>query len=340
VSRIRVLVVDDSAFARRVMRDVLSADARIEVVGHATDGLHAIEQIEARRPDVVTLDLVMPELDGVGVLDALRLMPEPPRVVVCSTSAADGPLAIAALSAGAFDLVTKPTALATDRLYEVGRELVEKVVLASAHRAPARVAARAAPVTASAATRARVVVVGASTGGPRAVSSLLSALPKDFPVPIAIVVHMPVGYTEAFAARLDAECALRVFESAPATPLVAGGVAIARAGVHLRIERRGEALVLAHEREPASQLHRPSVDELFASAAAALGRGVLGVVLTGMGSDGLEGAKAIRAAGGRLLVESATTCVVYGMPRAVMEAGLAEAEATIEAMPGAIAARL
>lgn len=338
MSRVRVLVVDDSAFARKVIREVLSADPRIEVVGIARDGLDAMEKVAALTPDVITLDLVMPNLDGVGVLEALRERPSPPRVVVVTMSDADSERGVAALAAGAFDVVHKPTALATDRLYELGEELVAKVIAAAsapADKLRADVPPRPAPLV-HAPGRTRIVVVGASTGGPRAISLLLRALPAEMPVPVAVVVHMPPGYTEAFADRLDGDVPLHVMEAAEGTSLLPRTVLIARAGMHLRVDRAAAHLDV----RPVEQLHRPSVDELFTSAAAAFGDGVLGVVLTGMGSDGLDGARAIRAAGGRVLVEAPESCVVYGMPRAVFDAGLANARVPLEGMAAAIVEQL
>jgi two-component system chemotaxis response regulator CheB len=333
----RVLVVDDSAFARKVLREVLTADPRIEVVGIARDGLDALEKIATLEPDVVTLDLVMPELDGLGVLAALRERLRPPRVVVVTTSDAESTLGVAALQGGAFDVVHKPTALATSRLYELGAELVAKVIAAATSPVPTQPPLAAAPAVVAAGPSApaasprqtQVLVVGASTGGPRAITYLLRSLPSAFPVPIAIVVHMPVGYTDAFARRLDVESALHVVEAAPGTPLEPGTAIIARAGTHLRLDRNQATLDV----RPLEALHRPSVDELFMSTARAFGPGVLAVVLTGMGADGLEGARAVRAAGGRVLVEAASTCVVYGMPRVVFEAGLADAQLPLDALP-------
>jgi two-component system, chemotaxis family, protein-glutamate methylesterase/glutaminase len=338
--KIRVLVVDDSAFARKVMRESLSSDPRIEVVGIARDGLDALEKIAELTPDVVTLDLVMPQLDGLGVLAALKARESGPRVVVVSMSDAESLLGLAALEAGAVDLVHKPTALATDRLYELSGELIEKVVLAAS--ASPKTAGKARPVRALVRQpRSRVVVVGASTGGPRAITLLLAALPSDFPVPIAVVVHMPLGYTEAFAARLDTVTPLRVVEASNGALLSPGTVTIARAGLHLRLGRTaGNRVEAKLDVEPVSTPHRPSVDVLLASAAEAFGKATVGVVLTGMGADGLQGARAIRAAGGTVLVEAASSCVVYGMPRAVSEAGLADAEVPLEGMAEAIAARL
>jgi two-component system chemotaxis response regulator CheB len=348
---VRVVVVDDSAFARKVMREVLTGDPRIEVVAIARDGLDALEKITETSPDVVTLDLVMPQLDGVGVLDAIRMLPNPPRVVVVTMSDADSVLGVAALQAGAFDVVHKPTALATDRLYELGKELVEKVILAAgarfgAHLAPSggagagESAAAASPGPLRRATRTKMLVVGASTGGPRAITVLLRALPADFPVPVAIVVHMPPGYTDAFANRLDKECALDVVEASDGLMMRPGLVVIARAGIHLKLRASGDGICAALDVQPMDSLHRPSVDALFSSAAAIYGSAALGVILTGMGNDGVEGSRAIHAAGGRIIVEDASTCVVYGMPRAVTEQGLAEAQVPLPDVAAGILARL
>lgn len=344
---VRVLVVDDSAFARKVMREVLQADARIEVVAIARDGLDALEKITELSPDVVTLDLVMPQLDGIGVLDAIRLLPSPPRVVAVTMSDADSAMGVAALQAGAFDVVHKPTAIATDRLYELGAELVEKVLLA-AKTAPGTLSPSAA-LGAAAAARAfekaprvdlELLLVGASTGGPRAITQLLRALPADFPIPVAVVVHMPAGYTEAFASRLDRECALNVVEAKEGTVLRAGVAVVARAGVHMKMRKDGNVLAVTLDVHPMDALHRPSVDALFESAAQVVGRNVLGVVLTGMGSDGVIGARALHAAGARVIVEHESTCVVYGMPRAIVEQGLSDAQVPLHEMAGAIFMRL
>src|SRR6185437_7046652 len=213
-ARIRVLLADDSAFARKVVREVLSAEEGIEVVGIARDGIDALEKVQQLQPDVVTIDLLMPELDGVGVLKAMAGWPDRPQAIVVSTLDGHSEAGLAALRAGAFDLVQKPTAIATDRLYEIRSRLVAAV------RAAAAVPRGRAPLTASPAIAASfgppafdLVVIGASTGGPQAVAALLSALPARFPVPIAVVLHMPLGFTAGYADRLDQECTLDVFEA-------------------------------------------------------------------------------------------------------------------------------
>lgn len=342
----RVLVVDDSAFARKVLREVLAGDDSFEVVGFARDGLEALEKIEQLAPDVVTLDLMMPHLDGVGVLASIS-GPNPPAFLVVSISDANSAMAVEALQRGAFDLVHKPTALATDRLYELSSELRTKVKAAAESRgrprpgpAPGAAIAPVTPAARAVRQGTRLVVIGTSTGGPQALTRLVSALSADFPVPIAVALHIPEGYTEALARRLDQQAALSVVEGATETELRPGLVVIAPGGAHLLVERRQESLVAVPSRRPTGTPHVPSVDLLFESAAAAAGPGVLGVVLTGMGSDGLQGARAIRAGGGRMLTESEASCVVYGMPRVICEAGLSAAQAPLERMAALLVEQL
>ncbi|KFE62378.1 chemotaxis-specific protein-glutamate methyltransferase CheB [Hyalangium minutum] len=331
---IRVLVVDDSAFARKVLKQVLSAAPGISVVETARDGLDALEKIAELKPDVVTLDLLMPHLDGLGVLRSLGGAPSP-RVVVVSSAGEESELAVTALQAGAVELVHKPTALATDRLYELGAELVAKVRTAAGAvvrpSEPVQPVVKAEPRPVNS-TGQRLVVVGTSTGGPAALTRLMSSLPADFPAPLALALHIPPGYTEALAKRLDLNSALEVVEADNGVELRPGRAVLARAGMHLRVARDGDKLVGWLDRVPLQTAHHPSVDVLFQSAAAVWGSGAVGVVLTGMGDDGLEGARAIRAAGGHVLTESAESCVVYGMPRVVVEAGLSNARAPVEEM--------
>lgn len=336
----RVLVVDDSAFVRKVVRELLER-AGFEVVGVARDGLEALEKIGNLRPDVVTLDLMMPHLDGLGVLEQLAQREERPAVVVVSVSGADTEAGLRALEAGAVSLVEKPTMLATGRLFEMERALVEEVSAAALARPPRPIVVEppvVLPPEPSADTR--LVVIGTSTGGPRALTQLVTALPSELPVPVAVVVHIPPGYTEALAKRLDGASRVRVHEASDGGALEPGTVTIARAGEHLAIGRGARAPIARLGLEPLSMPHRPSVDVLFESAAEAYGNAVLGIVLTGMGDDGLSGARAIRARGGRVLVESESSCVVWGMPRAVHEAGLANDEAPIWRMAGLLVSSL
>jgi two-component system chemotaxis response regulator CheB len=343
-SPIRVLVVDDSAFARKVLREALSRSPRIEVVGTARDGLEALEKIAEFQPDVITLDLMMPNLDGLGVLRALsgnegHGRPSP-RVVVVSISDADSALGVEALQAGAVDLVHKPTALATDRLFELSGELLAKVLAAAEARPLAVREARplgTTPVpTPPQGGVVRLVAIGTSTGGPQALTRLLTTLPRDFPAAVAVALHIPSGYTEALARRLDETCAVHVFEASEGATLDPGTVAIARGGLHLRLKGDGRTITTHLDPNPLDARFCPSVDVLFETAASAFGPAAMGVVLTGMGDDGMAGARGIRKAGGRVLTEAESSCVVYGMPRAVVEAGLSDGQAPIDEMATAI----
>ncbi|WP_437310196.1 chemotaxis-specific protein-glutamate methyltransferase CheB [Sorangium sp. So ce388] len=344
VSPIRVLVVDDSAFVRKVLRQVLGASSSIEVVDTAMDGLDALEKIARYKPDVITLDLVMPNLDGIGVLGSLP-RDGAPRVIVVSNAEADSELGVKALQQGAIDLVEKPTSLATDRLFELADELVRKVIAAAGAKGPPPEPRPPPPpppppAVIPVAARTQVVVIGTSTGGPQALTRLLTALPGGFPVPVVVALHIPPGYTESLARRLDDASAISVIEASDDLQLRPGLAVIARGGRHLEVRRQLERASVRFAQASSMSLYCPSVDLLFASAAVAFGSGVLAVVLTGMGDDGLEGSRAIRKAGGQILAEAESSCVVYGMPRRVMEAGLAAAEAPIDEMAAAIVRHL
>lgn len=338
--RIRVLVVDDSAFARKVLRDVLARDPRVEVVDIARDGLEALEKIAALHPDVVTLDLLMPNLDGIGVLKALPLE-NPPRVLVVSFSDADTELGAEALQLGALDIIKKPTALATDRMYELAPPLLKTIrAVAEAHFPPqTRPVVPTQLPSRERVSKTELVVVGTSTGGPQALTQLMAALPADLPVPVAVALHIPAGYTEALAKRLDASSNIRVVEASDGMLLSPGTVLVAPGGLHLEIVRSPEGL-RARTRALPIKPFTPSVDVLFESAAQATSGAVLGVVLTGMGDDGLEGSRKIREAGGEVLTEAPESCVIYGMPRMVAESGLSSAQAPLWRMSQAIVERL
>jgi two-component system chemotaxis response regulator CheB len=262
-------------------------------------------------------------------------------VVIVSMADGESDIGVAALRYGVFDLVHKPTALAVASLQDIAEELVTKVLLAASRRGrtlPPEV--EVSPTLAAGEHSERVVLIGTSTGGPQALTRLLKAFPANFPAPIAIVLHIPPGYTGPLAERLNAECAIDVAEAADGLTLRPGLAILAQAGMHLRIVAHGDELSVRLDAEPSNSVHRPSVDVLFQSAALSLGKRVLAVVLTGMGNDGLLGARAIHQAGGHILTESEASCVVYGMPRVVQEAGLAVAEVPLELMASEIIARL
>ena len=345
---IRVLVVDDSAFVRKVVTQMLSRSPSIEVVGTARDGEEALALAERHQPDVITLDLVMPRMNGVEFLRAQgrgRGSRRPVPVVICSIAHESGAMALEAFEAGAVEFVQKPTALATDRVYEIADELIAKVEAAAQATigrapvaSPADVMATSTVKAPAGPRRTDVVVLGISTGGPQALRQLIPRLPADFPVPIAMVLHMPVGYTQMYAERLNDISRLEVVEARNGDLLRPGVVWLAPAGQHLTFVRGADAAVRAHlDLRPLDTPHRPAVDVLFRSAAAIFGPRVLGVVMTGMGSDGLLGAAHIKAQGGRIATEAESSCVVYGMPRAVVEALLSDRSATLDEMADAIA---
>lgn len=342
---IRVLVVDDSAFVRKVVTQMLSRSPLIEVVGTARNGADALEQVERLQPNVVTLDLVMPVMDGVTFLRE-QMKRRPVAVIVCSITHETGAVALEALEAGAVDFVQKPTALATDRIFEIGEELVAKVKAAASVTlapVPAVVADPIAPKRTEAAGTHRfdIVVIGISTGGPQALRDLIPRLPKSFPVPIAIVLHMPVGYTLMYAKRLDEVSALQVVEAGEGDPVRPGTVFIAPAGRHLILTRSSTGEAMTHlAMQPSDTPHRPAVDVLFRSAADVYGSRVLGIVMTGMGNDGLLGSAHIKALGGTIVTEAESSCVVYGMPRAVVEANLSDLSAPLTGMAAAIMERV
>jgi two-component system, chemotaxis family, protein-glutamate methylesterase/glutaminase len=324
---IRVLVVDPAAIARRVLRETLDKDPRLEVVGTARSGHDAREKVAELDPDVITLDLGGLLLDSMELLGALPA--GRPRVIVVSPAGEERGRTQIALDAGAADFVVKPAALGPKQLGELGELLAQKILTS-----------RPPPSSRRRLLGKRVVVIGASTGGPQALSTLLARLPAELPVPIAAVVHMPPGFTADFARRLDRDSALDVMEAQDGLALRPGLVVVGQAGVHIRIERLGERAMVVLGPRPYESPHCPSIDVLFESAAAAYDSGVLAVVLTGMGVDGLEGARAVHNAGGTVLTEAESSSVVYGMPRSVFRAGLADAEAPIEEMAGMITAFL
>jgi two-component system chemotaxis response regulator CheB len=345
---IRVLVVDDSAFVRKVVTQILSRSPFVEVVGAARDGAEALELAARHQPDVITLDLMMPRMNGVEFLRR-QMAVRPVAVVACSIASESGEMAIDAFDAGAVEFVQKPTALATDRLYDIGEELVAKVKAASLVRmatiTPALDTKAAASFTVRAidgrgrtSTQSDVVALGISTGGPQALRQLIPQLPADFPVPIVMVLHMPVGYTAMYADRLNAISALEVVEAREGDLLRPGAAFLAPAGRHVTLERQPDSSVRVHlDLRPFDTQHRPSVDVLFRSAAEVYGQRVLGVVMTGMGSDGLLGAGYIKARGGRVVTEAESSCVVYGMPRSVDEAALSDRSVPLAQMAACIA---
>jgi two-component system chemotaxis response regulator CheB len=341
---LRVVVVDDSAYVRKVVREILSRSPFIEVVGTARDGREALDMVEQLDPDVVTCDLIMPELDGVGfVREQMQRQPVP--IIIMSVAKETAEATLTALDAGAIDFVQKPTALASEKIFEVSTELIEKVKAAgqiSLNRLPKAVEPPPTPAV-DRATKVNgshavdLVAIGISTGGPQALKRLIPQLPPDFPVPVVMVMHMPIGYTEMYAAKLNEMSQVEVLEAGEGDELKPGRVFLAPAGRHLFLKRQANGRIVTHlDARPFSTLHKPSVDVLFQSAAEVYGNRVLGIVMTGMGSDGRQGAAWIKAQGGLIFTEAESSCVVYGMPAVVKEAGLSDKSVTLDHMAHAI----
>ncbi len=337
----RVLVVDDSAFMRHAIRRVLEAQPDLEVVGVASDGIEALEQVRRLRPDVVTLDVEMPRMDGLQTLAILMRDTPLPVVMLSTLTEAGAPATIRALELGAIDFVTKPSPPAVS-LASVEPHLLETVRQAA--RARVRRASPAAPAldtprirlapTAATTRRAdRLVAIGCSTGGPKALIDVIPHLPGNLPAGVLVVQHMPAGFTRSLAERLDRASALTVKEAQAGDVPVAGLVLIAPGGWHMTLGADGR--VLLNDNPPVHGV-RPSVDVLFDSLPALYGRKCVGVVLTGMGSDGADGAEALHKAGAPILVEDASTTVVYGMPRAVAERGVADLQVPLPKIAAAI----
>lgn len=330
---IRVLVVDDSTFVRKAVRRVLEGDPEIEVVGEADNGLKALELIVQLDPHVVALDIEMPGLDGYSTLcEIMRLFPRP--VLMLSLHTQEGAeLTMKCLEKGAVDFLDKSTYGAMD-YHLLAAELQGKIHAAATLQriplAPPRDPAPAEGVT-SIAPPVRLLqrgvlvgVLGASTGGPPILQGILSRLPKGYPVPLVVVQHMPRGFTQSFAARLDSLCSVEVREAQAGEALQGGTVLVAPAGRHLRIVVSGGRLRVQLSSHPAGVAHVPSIDETMSSAAAAVGAAALGVLLTGMGSDGAAGLAAMRQAGGMTLVQTPESCVAFGMPKAALDRSAAE----------------
>jgi len=315
---------------RKLIPQILSRDPDIEVVGTAMDGAFALKKIEELRPDVVTLDLEMPRMDGMETLRLImRQMPTP--VILFSTHSTDGAYStFKALALGALDFVAKPKDAAAGHLDAIADHLIQKVKIAKragGRRLPNPAVPEAPPVrkktVRSPAPATRIIAIGISTGGPNALQYVLSQLPADFTASIVVVQHMPEGFTEMFARRLDECCALDVHEAKSGDLLLAGRVLICPGNRHIMVRRmqRGEMAVLTDA--PPINGHRPSADVLFHSVAQEFGPRTVGILMTGMGEDGAEGLGAIRAAGGLTIAQSEDTCVVSGMPRAAILKGYA-----------------
>lgn len=353
MGKIRILSVDDAVVVRRLISDTLASDPALEVVGTAANGRIALAKIPQVNPDLVLLDVEMPVMDGLQTLAALRKTHPRLPVIMFSTLTQRGATAtLEALALGATDYVAKPAnvgsmAAAIQRIRE---ELIPKIkVLCSGILASPRITAAGTSAAVSRPARPRpvlldrekveVVVLGVSTGGPNALAQLLPQLPANFPVPVLLVQHMPPIFTKLLAQRLATQCSLRVVEATAGEPLRSGTIWIAPGDYHLTVTRNGLMPQTGIHQAPPENSCRPAVDVLFRATAEVFGSGVLGVVLTGMGQDGLRGSERIAEAGGRVLVQDEESSVVWGMPGFVARAGLAEQILPLEQMASEIIRR-
>jgi len=356
---IRVLVVDDSAFMRKAITEMIESDPALKVIGTARDGEDAIEKVKSLKPDFVTLDIEMPKMDGI---EALRVIMRdcPTKVLMCSSLTTEGSReAFRAMKIGACDFIAKDASNVSFTIKDMQNDLVAKIKAISGvdtsglgalgglsgkktspsprpKPAPALKPMASKPSAAGAHVSRRIpyykpgqfdlIVIGSSTGGPPVLETLLSQLPVDITVPIIIAQHMPKLFTKSMSERLDSLSPLTVVLGESGMPLYPGTVYIGEGGRHIRILKSSAGrMALEISENPADALYKPSVNELFASASKAVGNKCLGVMCTGMGDDGVIGAKPLKGAGGKLLAQNESTCVVYGMPKAVVDAGFADA---------------
>jgi two-component system, chemotaxis family, protein-glutamate methylesterase/glutaminase len=331
---IKVLVVDDSAFMRSAISRMLGKDSSIEVVGTAKNGHEALEKVEALRPDVVTLDIEMPVMNGIEALKEIVERYKLPVIMFSALSQEGAEVTMEALNLGASDFITKDFSNVSLNISTRENELINKVKsvakkkitlllkrLESVQKPPSMCADRK--------TKHKILAIGASTGGPPALQHVLTRLPKDFPVPVVIAQHMPKVFTQSFAQRLNSMSQIVVKEAENGETLRPGTALVAPGDTHVGLKRRGNDVVVEFANRT-DYVYRPSVDHLMGSVAATYGSQSLGIILTGMGNDGLAGIKEIKSKNGYVIAQDEDTCVVYGMPKAVVNAHMADAVLPID----------
>jgi len=356
---IRTLIVDDSSFMRTTLSMMLDGASGITVVDTASNGEEGVEKACELGPDVVTMDVEMPKMDGITAVRHIMDCAPCPILMISSLTEEGAETTIEAMQAGAADFLSKGQAGSALQIREVEEELVEKVrslsqsgsrlfegelgtrtsQSCSSASSPDRSSSRSDRVDEArvqAEPSVEVVVIGISTGGPLALQNVLPVLPADFPVPVAIAQHMPPQFTRSLADRLDDRSALEVREAADGMPLTPGSAVVAAGGRHLTFEPRGTHPVVRTPEQPTDTGHHPSVNVMFESACEVYEGNVLALVMTGMGKDGLRGARQIKNVGGTVFAQNEASCVVYGMPRVVVKAGLADAVLPLEELAGAV----
>jgi len=341
---VKVLIVDDSAFMRNTLTSMISSDPEIQVIGVARDGVEAVEKVAQLKPDIITLDVEMPRMNGIEALKQIMAKNPVPVIMVSSLTTEEAKITLDALDIGAVDFIPKNLSELSINIVRIKDNLVEKIKkigkkglpLFKRIPSPKQLDMPAAPHFASHG-RISIVAIGSSTGGPKALQNILTKLPKDFPVPILIAQHMPPQFTGPFADRLNQLSAIDVKEAENGETIQKGTVYIAPGGGHMSIKRKKiTETVISISENRGDYIYRPSVDALMLSVVECFSGHVLGVILTGLGNDGFIGMKEIKNSGGRTIAENEATCVVYGMPKAIVESGLADKIAPIDEMAGEI----
>lgn len=345
---VKVLIVDDSAFMRNALSNMLSSDPEIKIVGTARDGLEALEKVASLNPDIVTMDVEMPRMDGITALKHIMEKNPVPVIMVSSLTTEGAKVTLDALDLGAVDFIPKNLSdlsinivkikeILIDKIKHIARKGIVKRRIRPAAAPEAIEIPKSMPVRTTGERRINLVSIGTSTGGPKALQEIIPKLPKDFPTPIVIAQHMPPNFTGPFAERLNQLSQITVKEAEEGEPLKNGVAYIAPGRGHMRVKRpRGIETVITISEGKEEFIYRPSVDALMSSVAEFFPGRALGVILTGMGNDGLKGLTELKKTGGRIFAQNEETCVVYGMPKAVVDAGIADKVLSIEEMAGEI----
>jgi len=349
---VRVLIVDDSAFMRNALTAMLSSDPEISIIGTARDGQEAVEKVALLRPDIVTMDVEMPRMDGITAVKHIMAVTPVPVIMVSSLTVDGAKATLDALDSGAVDFIPKNLSelsvnivkikeLLIDKVKQIGRQGVKRRAMRPVAQPGAAVNHVEPPkplvVRHTGQRRVTIVAIGTSTGGPRALQDVIPKLPKDFPVPVVIAQHMPPNFTKPFAERMNYLSQMTVKEAEDGEVVKNGVVYIAPGRGHMRLVRkRGIETVISISEDKETFIYRPSVDALMASVAEFFPGRALGVILTGMGNDGVKGMAEMKKGGSRLFAQNEETCVVYGMPKAVVDAGLADKVLAIEEIAGEI----
>lgn len=347
---INVLIVDDSAFMRNALSSMLASDPEIKVIATARDGLEAIDKVKSLKPDIVTLDIEMPRMDGITALKHIMEECPVPVMMVSSLTIDGAKVTLDALELGAVDFIPKNLSDLSINIVKLKEIIIEKVKAIArkgiVKKRPAAAAGRVArpaeipkfiPTRTTGDRKVGLVSIGTSTGGPRALQDIIPRLPKEFPVPITIAQHMPQAFTGPFAERLNQISQITVKEAEEGESLKPGVVYIAPGRGHMRVMReRGIESVLRISEGKEDYIYRPSVDALMQSVSECFPGRALGVILTGMGNDGLQGLLALKKTGGRIFAQNEESCVVYGMPKAVVDAGIADKVLSLEEIAGEI----